>query len=284
MDAVERRTGLGRPRAKRALAAMLEAGILTNLTPDRVRGPRRYRIEPWSDLQTGEVPEPHWIWLPNALCDGVPGTDAPIERIRRAQRPAALRLLILLYDLHLLESEGGITWRAMEGLRKEFAKSEIFANGRWRVLHFEERGLSAWPNFATATGYDPRGQGWGTKSGLWDDLQLLQTLGLLHFVPYLVEGDDGEIVHAVDMASGEEVEFRTAFAAGRFARSLLPEALANSVGSDIVIATPGHHEHVAVIGIARLLYRPQTEATSRWLADLNERFDHWSSLYSETNR
>lgn len=278
VDSVERYTGLGRRRARAGMIDLLNGGILTNLTPERKQGRCRYRIEPWASQDGLEV-DPDWIWLPNSICLGVGNEAPPIERLRQSQSAAALRLFVMLYGVHRLNDEGGIVWRDGIGLSQQFESSEVFSNGAQRICRFVERGLVVWQAFGPLVGYDASAKGWAEKTGFWSDLKLLQQLGLLSFVPYLVEGPDGEIIHAADCAEGDEPEFRAALSAASFAHGLLPESLASSLGGSILLPVASHLKQASVVGIGRLRYRPQTSATAQWLQKIEQLASSWTEHY-----
>jgi hypothetical protein len=51
---------------------------------------------------------PEWIWIPNAIVEGIDDETPPIELIRQSNRPAALRLLVDLYGAQTLADHGGV--------------------------------------------------------------------------------------------------------------------------------------------------------------------------------
>ena len=86
------------------------------------------------DLDHEKVAEPDWIWLPNTLIDGAAGEAPPIQRLRQAQNPAALRLFVDLYHSHGLAEDGGIHWRK---IRQTYERHSVGERGPFKIWGFQ---------------------------------------------------------------------------------------------------------------------------------------------------
>ena len=153
--AVEKYTGVGRKRAKRAIDTLVEAGLVR-----RVRMGTRpaYRLVVWrrelswneepvvkrlragkklTASQEDRVPSlceagwlapaagdtfevldtavPDWVWLPNSLVRPLSESDAPVERVRQSGDVELLRLFVDLYHAHDLCDDGGVSRQVIRG-------------------------------------------------------------------------------------------------------------------------------------------------------------------------
>jgi hypothetical protein len=263
----------------RVLECLVEKGL--------ARVDRSGRIEALS-YDAGAAAKPDWIWLPNALVDGV-GSEiaAPVELVRMTQNAAALRLLIDLYHQHSLASDGGIHWRS---IRSTFKRQVVRRRGPYVVYAFSPGDLSASDDRAfvkphitgqleTVDGRR-RDRGWPVFWGAW---HLLDQLGLVEMVGNLVEGDtdEAEVIHPYAVGNGEPAERRLAAAASNAASNLLPTSVAESIDTTEVHLVPllRHLSEAQMVGIARLRYRPHTAPTRAWFSrmrdweDLADRYD-----------
>ena len=103
-------------------------------------------------------------------------------------------------------------------------------------------------------------------------MDLLETLGLVDFVPHLVEGSgpDAEIIHPYGQGQTNSLEDRLGMAASDAAYALLTNLSENWAGRYHIAPVPKHITNVQMIGIARLFYRPHTRATAAWWRHLQE--------------
>lgn len=283
-NAIETYTGIGRPRAIRAIDRLLAAGLVT-----RLRGGSRpqYYIEPDAE------PEADWIWLPNALIDGAAKEAPPVERVRQSHNLGALRLLVELYGAHDLSGEGGIPWRSPVGVREDYARTELGKWGRYVIWGFKRE--REWPDSFSLWRASPLVQPHLLKSGpvedmtkpFWAALNVLTLGGLVQFIPHLVDADtpDGEILHplavAADGALPNEETLR--MAAVRAAVNMLPPQRIHMMEDgewSIAVPVDAMLSAVQVIGIGRLRYRPKTSATAAWLSRSDE-WDGWAERYDD---
>ena len=57
---------------------------------------------------------------------GIAGETAPVQLLRQAQNPAALRLFVDLYHSHGLAEDGGVRWRR---IRQDYTRHKIGERG-----------------------------------------------------------------------------------------------------------------------------------------------------------
>lgn len=263
---IERHTSIARKRAKEAIDLHLKRGRLQQLRDGRHP---QYWITPYGDKET----EPEWIWLPNAIVDGVAREASPVELIRQNSNVKALRLFVELYRSHLLETEGGIEWRRGVGIRQTYHADKIVDWGEYAIWSFARSERETWPTFAPRSGF-------ATADEFWSAWNLLADLGLIYLVAHLVESDclEGEIIHPLPYDSdGSELESSIATAAYDAAWEMLADwrkEHPDFYTSDPLVPIRRHLTNVALIGIYRLLYKPHTLATLKWVQKQHE----WAKL------
>ncbi len=218
------------------------------------------------------------LWLPNSLIDGVVTGPAPIARLRQTQDVLAVRLLTELYGSHNLCDDGGISPTI---IFRSYEREPLGQYGQYRVWRFFGGTDNAYPmtevlrpHFQTK---EPDSESWP----FWPRLRILQSLGLLEWVPYLFEGPDGEPIHALAWNSGisEETELYEA-CTGAVTRCLTEwqDGQLEDRGG-FVVPVPRHIGQVTLIGIARLRYRPRTRLTGAWWANHVERCREFTAFY-----
>ena len=228
------------------------------------------------DLETASKPD--WIWLPNALVTGAASETPPLELVRQTQDPMTLRLLVDLYHAHNLREDGGIS---RTHIRQKYERLRVGQRAQFAVWGFRYRsGYVMWPALLRChrrVELTPEEQQAGANAGVdyFRREQQLTRLGLLEWVPMLVESDgpEAEVIHPVGMGGGDSLEDQIGTAAHHAALSMLTEAQqgwAEREGLRLV-PVPQHVANVQVAGTARLLYRPRTRMTAAWWADLQGR-------------
>jgi hypothetical protein len=238
---------------------------------------------------------PDWIWLPNAIVDGAADETAPLELVRQSHDAIALRLFIDLYHAHNLLTEGGVTWRRGKGLRVEYKRNKVQERGEYIVWGFEKSKMTAWAAAAFIaphlTGQNEtvyvNGQPVEQDSGLrlfWAAFKVLQGCGLIDMVPHLIEADtdDGEVIHSLGSERSEPVEREVGSTALFAADDMLEDFQRARLEMEDhwqLVPVARHLANVQLVGIGRLTYRPQTEATALWLADLKARSLEWVRVY-----
>jgi hypothetical protein len=173
--------------------------------------------------------KPDWIWLPNAIVTGAATETPPVQLLRQAQNPAALRLFIDLYHTHGLAEDGGVHWHRF---RQEYFRQKVGDRGPLTVWGFaagattgSRDSLFIAPHMTgqyEEVGKDgskrKRDTGW---AGFWEAWGIVRGLGLFELVGHVIEADNdaAEIVHPYAIGNGEEDERALAQTAQKAARS-----------------------------------------------------------------
>jgi hypothetical protein len=335
IDAIERHTGISRPKAKSAVAALIQSGLITlkrsgtkplygivaphewqassfsaddlivlKLIDEKKRLQRRTHIDTAMDLaRRGFLiseyylrfsrkhdaffsEEPQSVWLPNAIVDGAADETPPLALLRQMQDVRRLRLFVALYDANNLPNDGGVS-RAL--LYEERALKKISQHGPLTIWGFNSRRLfstNSSPLFDIfRTGErDEKGadKGWPE---FWSALESLTDCGLVNFVPHVFESErpEAEMMHAypTEPGAGEPWEHGVADAAHSAACACLEPEYQEWADRDgfFLLPLPSHISNVAVIGIARLKYRPKTRMTAAWFAMSKGRSEAWQRRY-----
>jgi hypothetical protein len=225
------------------------------------------------------------IWLPNSIVQGTPaGEDSPVRRLRRAGCARTLRLFVDLYAAHNLRDDGGISPRL---IRTNFDRQMIGQQGAYIVWGFktsEKDWGTLWEKGPFA-GYEPAKP--GEKAPVWVSVELLQSMGLLSFVPHIFENDTdtAEPIHSYGISGvGEALEQEIGNAANLAARAM-------ALPSRLTEAEEGGFRHfcpvlktipaVQMIGVGRLTYRPNTRRTKAWFAELHDTTPKWIQTYAD---
>jgi hypothetical protein len=217
--------------------------------------------------------KPEWMWLPNALIDGVGKETSPVELVRQTGSAETLRLLVDLYRSHSLDENGGIHFRQV---RKGYQRHKVGEQGQFIVWGFvpaaefaSEDAPFVTPYLTGAKGEDGQDTG---MSHFWTCWRRLQGLGLVEYIAHLVDADtaQGEIIHPLaEDGSGLDVEWDLGLVAHQAAaRIITPGQHGWAEGQGVVALAPvlRHVEGVQLLGIARLRYRPRTSRTLAFLS------------------
>lgn len=319
--AIEQRTGIGRKAAREAIETLARSGIIERLGTDArpryalqrietrpplpahhaaalaraLRGEKLTRSESaimqhveaagyarrcgrWEAV---EAPESEPVWLPNALVDGIEGRESPAELLRQSGDVMALRLLVDLYTVHRLDEWGGINRRVIRESYREVSRVEA---GTVFVLALEtEQRLAEWCDVTRPHESPPPDAG----RALWERVHLLERLGLVSFVPHVLDGD-GAVVYPCPIEGGESMECATGEAARKAAAVLLRRHAANAEGylvaltAPVLVVVPRHMARARVEGVARLAFRPKTRATAAWLSETAETCARWQQVFETT--
>jgi hypothetical protein len=256
-----------------------DAAIMGNL--ERVGHVRRVGHE-WEAVPR-DPGEP--VWLPNELVDGVNGNPSPVELIRQTGDPMTLRLLVDLYTAHRLDEWHGVDPRIICGTFEEVYRREVGAALVVAWVPTKPRLRCGWGNTVT----DPHeGDAQNLEGAFYERLGVLERLGLLTFVPHVVDGD-GAPVYPCSRSVGHPLELELGAAAVTAAESILD---ARSRGgreeppdldwSEIIAVVPAHMARASLVGVARLAFRPKTAMTAAWLSDLGARHAEWMGRFGST--
>lgn len=207
------------------------------------------------------------IWLPRSLVEGAANELPPVSKLRQTQDVMTLRLLVELYSAQNLREDGGVSTKTVF---QKYSRRKVGQQGAYTVWEFlYQTTYVTWSDVAKAHRREkltPEEQQAGKNAGVdfFRRFQTLESLGLVEWVPYLYEGEDGEPIHP-HTSQGLPME-RDLWSAATEAtmRMLTPAQLEHIVGESVPVAN--HITEVQMIGVARLRYRPHTAMTSAWLA------------------
>lgn len=251
---------------------------------DHTRQKPRYElIEPKATKGAGETD--NLIWLPNPIVMGTSsGEISPIQRLRSAGDPWALRLFVDLYHAQNLRDDGGIN---PEVLHMKFERKKICARGIYNVWGFK-RGDSWLSWTGPFAAHQRRAMQPNGNHPVWDSVAVLRKMGLLNFVPHLYENSSpqAEPIHPFGVgAQGEEpIETEMGRAADTAAQEMCQEWAINNAadeGFDHFCPVSQTKPDVQLIGVARLLYRPHTKRTAAWFGQLQVSGKQAISYYEE---
>ncbi|MGH7117086.1 MAG: hypothetical protein ACREE9_21645 [Stellaceae bacterium] len=234
---------------------------------------------------------PDFLWLPKTFIDGAAGEIPPLELIRQTQDAMALRLLVDLYHIHNLREDGGVARRLVwqQYHRVKIAERAQFAVWGFTAGHYSmywDAGVTG-PHRREQLTADEIEAGANPAIDFFRRLQLLADLGLIQWVPHLVESADatGEIIHALGTGGSDSAEDRLGRAANKAAMALLTAAQRDWAKANKKIEQPApvprHMVNVQLVGIGRLRYRPHTRLTAAWWADLQTNCDKHLAQYGE---
>ena len=169
VNAIEKYTGISRPRAIRAVGALIEANLLT-----RMKGGKypQYQLAP---EYTGNDPA-DLIWLPNSVVDGLDRETPPVDLLWQAQNSDAVRLFGNLYQARELTGR----WRDRMAKGQgdnvfQFKREKISEYGPYVLWGFRAKGIEAWPQSTFAQRHPRRSAAppQETWDGFWTAQRLL---------------------------------------------------------------------------------------------------------------
>jgi hypothetical protein len=216
--------------------------------------------------------EPQWIWLPNAIVVGAGEELPPLRLLREMQDVRRLQLFVAMYDSHDLAGDGGIS-RAV--LWQQHTLTKVGQHGASSIWAFDPQGKTFTSiSSSLFTTYVAPGLGEDAREAaaneFWGAIHALEGVKLFAFVTHIFESDqpEAELIHAYAVDAGESWEQQQAHEAHADAYNRLSQGQqewANQHGRRL-ISIPSHIDKLAVIGIARLRYKPHTRATAAWIA------------------
>jgi hypothetical protein len=269
VHAVETYGGLSRRQARHAIQALEAADLVSP-----VEGQTRRLMD---------LPGPA-LWMPQTFIHGAAGEPSPLVRLRETGDVLTLRLAVHLYDRHLVDPEdNGLP---LTLYRREWTKTVLVAYRDWQVCAFQEDML--FTNCADDSLMAPyvvpaNKTAKRNLDGFWTRMDLLKGLGLLRPVLRLMESAEPEAVEVHSLAPSHivpvvdvAIEADVATAAERAAAQLLDAdddayARYRDMVCDRTVLLPvrAHMTNAALVTGWRLAYRPHTEHTKRWLAELD---------------
>jgi hypothetical protein len=225
-------------------------------------------------------PTPDLIWLPNTIIDGVGNETPPVMRLRQAQDVMLLRLFIDLYSAQHLADDGGIR---PDVLWWKYERHKVGEAGPFTVWGFKFKGTFA-NSCDIVTPHIVKGQQEKQWSEFWARQQKLLQLGLLDFVPHLRESEEAsaENIHPYGQKGDKtSIEDRLGTAAHLAGHALLTDGQSEWANRNALwlAPVPHHIDRVAMVGIARLQYRPKTSVAAAWQAALNDLGERFLAQY-----
>jgi hypothetical protein len=341
VDAIERYTGISRPKAKSAVKLLIEKGLLTLERPgmrplygivraDEMPGVRlsddERRLLETVTAGEGKVPrhrhavaselvrrgylkrdvsgryssndpdlvpdKPQHIWLPNAIVEGAADETAPLVLLRQMQDAKRLQLFVALYDNHNLPNDGGIS-RAL--LYQDHTLAVVGQHRGWTVWAFSAANAtvsgagSPLPKIFFNGQKSEDGKDFGLVD-FWSAIDALRNCGLMEFIPHVFESNEpeAELVFGYPTAEGacESWELTLAQTAHNVAMTCSTAGQREWVvqQSRHLFLMPSHADRLAVIGIARLRYRPRTRMTAAWFSKSKERSEVLQRSYDNLKK
>lgn len=242
-QAVQKYGGLRWRKADEAIKTLISHRLEKRTNKEDTGTKRRYEMKCKGDL----------IWLPRSLVEGADDETPPVKRIRQTQDVMALRLFIESYSAHDLREDGGLPANMVRGA---YERERYGEQGQYVVWGFDKKhDLVTLAHPVAAPHIEGR-----DCDAFWERLRTLSSLGLVEYVPYVYEGEDGEPIHAIDNYEIDD-DMR------RAAHSKLSDGQVDGECFEYLVPIERHFKAVTVRGIYRLRYRPWTTATRAWFAD-----------------
>ena len=226
------------------------------------------------------------VYLPNELVDGIGENPSPVELIRQTGDPLTLRLLIDLYTAHRLDEWHGVDPRIVWHAFKEVYRREM---GSVLVLGWKAPG-AVWANKPNTVVKPHLVAGEHEAREFFPRIEMLERLGLLVFVPYVVDGD-GAPVYPCSLSTGHPMEVELGAAAREAARNIVNSRDPGSRSgepdpadvADIIAVVPLHMTRASLVGVARLTFRPKTAMTAAWMAELGATHAAWMARFKSAS-
>jgi hypothetical protein len=151
----------------------------------------------------------------------------------------------------------------------------VGAYGEFDVWGFASKGQSVFRSHPLVIPHDreltkdEREAGHRFAPEIWQRLKELTSLGLVEWVPILWDSEsaDGEPIHPLAPLSPIDEEARLAHLADYAGRAMVTDGQlqwAEHQGCEILCPVRRHFKNVALLGVARLTFRPHTRATASW--------------------
>lgn len=258
--ACEQYTGVGKPRARHAIAELIAAGLVEHTDTSTHLKPQ-YRLP--------ELPrEAEPIFLPMQLVTGLADETPVLQRIRETGDALVLIMLIDLYGEVQLDATYGIPIDSLsEGIPdapparklREVGVHTIWslhagtapkASGNWTVKHRLpiENNIGAWQPF-------------------WERLTALKNVGALWYEPWVFDGADTDAEPLLPVDPGvffsfapTDDEAKLTLSAYQAAQALVKDEgyLLDRYEADVVLPLPAHFRAPTLRGVARLRVEPDT--------------------------
>jgi len=270
VNALEKYTGIGRRRGKEAQAKLIKHKIIK-----KEKGGNHPKFTLKKQCKDVDL-----IWLPNELVTGIENAVPPLERVRQTGDVLCLKLFIDLYFINSPVDDGGIP---RDCVFQTYERKDISETGNMIVYGFDRNVLNCYPDHPVV---EPHllCNGNDRSQDFWDRLHTLIDLGLISFVPFLVESEDkdSEFIHPlIDPYTGDsELVERARYQA----MEMLGDGYQYEAENfDYVVPVVLHRKKNTVAGIGFLKYRPKTSLTAAGYANIQELYKHWLEIYESVN-
>jgi len=270
VNSLEKYTGIGRRRGKDAQARLIKHKIIK-----KEKGGKHPKFKLSKKCKDDAL-----IWLPNELVTGIENAVPPLERVRQTGDVLCLRLLIDFYFINSPVDDGGIP---RDCVFQAYERKDISETGNMIVYGFDRNVFTCYPDHPVV---EPHllCNGNDRCQDFWDRLYTLIDLGLISFVPFLVESEDkdSEFIHPlIDPYTGDcELVERARYQAVEMIGECYQYEAENF---DYVVPVVLHRKNNTVAGIGFLKYRPKTSLTAAGYANIQELYKHWLEIYESVN-
>ena len=297
VNSIEKYTSISRKKAKAAVKLLCDEKYIEQTQSG---SSPIYKILPFHEIggdyfyftkakkKKTEPPEPDYIWMPNSLITGVGDEIPPIEKIRQTGDKNILALFTDFYHVHDLITDGGIPRTIIYG---SYEREKI---GEWEQFivwgfafnnptYYQQNDVMSRQHQDRADmSKEEKQKG---VDLVFSRLDTLEILGLIEWIPYLFESEDkdAEIRHpcdydyynAADKVEPTTIEQQIGAAAHIAGFNMLTigqqQRAVDMLGDDVILCpVPKHMKDAAMIGIAKLKYRPKTTLTKAWYAELEK--------------
>ncbi len=272
--ACERYAGIGAPRARQAIAELIDGGLVSRLAAPPGEGPL-YRL-----AERGRI----GIFLPLSL---VLAQEAG-SLLRTLRETGDALLLRMLVDLHGLVRPDPVFGMKLEALRQgRDTPSHPVAGGRghtvWQLgRHHELVAAGPWVDIHAPAG----GEGEPDRAPFWRRLKRLQALDLICFETWVFDGPALDAEPLFPLPGPVEAPCRAAVlqldelrrrAVG--ALSGIAEGAAPAPGDPVHVLRPEHCQMPVLRGVARLAVTPATPGLRRAMEQRLDLIRHHATVH-----
>jgi DNA-binding Lrp family transcriptional regulator len=281
-NAIERRTGISRSRAKKAVLKLVENNVIKQTKSGT--NPQ-YRLMDGRKVKT--LSSDHVIWLPNGIVQSVMDETSPLERIRQTQDNMCLRLFVDLYAEQNLIEDGGVSRNVTFD---HYEKLDLGRCSQYNVYGFRsDNQVMTWGTETTKVHRresltdEEKEQGKNKGIDFFKRFGALKDAGIVSMVPHLFDSDtdEAEIIHS--LGDDTEMEQKITQAANCAARNMITDSQLNRAHEmgfcEYLVPIPRHAINAQLIGIARLRYKPKTSMTKAWFAESVKRNEYALNAY-----
>lgn len=268
-NAVQTYAGISWVRAKPAIAQLIEAGLVQNVS--KTKKPR-YKLKIGTER----------IWLPKSIIMSVAGEMPALHRIRQAQDVMLLRLFVELYYAQNLAADGGLSRNVYY---HKFKKTVFAESGEFIFLGFDAD--SSWVSWSTdvtdvhraKVSEAEKAEGKNPGHVFFKRISTLIEMGLLEYSVCVFEsdGDDAEILFPIHGPTAWEREMLET--GQTLAERLLTDWQVDQCPHKYLMPVFRHQGQAQAFGIYRLLHRPHTALTAAWWHTMNERVELMKSTF-----